>query len=123
VDAAVSLGRKAVDLRQEQFAAGREKDIVHNFKTELAKTLWKRNWSAQKRATEQKAKAAKLSAATTPLDRGSLYEASVTLSSVSDREEARALVQGVIADLEKLPSLDAGQRKDLDKARTVLKGW
>lgn len=123
VDAAVSLGRKAVDLRQEQFASGKEKDLVYNFATELAKTLWKRNWSSQKRRAEQAAKAAKLAAAVTPLDKGSFYEAGMTLKDMSDREEARALVQGAITDLVKLPSLTAGQAKDLDKAREVLRGW
>jgi hypothetical protein len=123
IDAAVSLGRKAVDLRQAQFASGAARELVYNFTTELAKTLWKRNWPADKRRSEQAAKAQKLAAAATPLDKGSFYEGSVTLKDMSDRDEARVLVQGVIADLVKLPSLNAPETKDLDKARTILKGW
>ncbi len=123
IDAAVSLGRRAVDLRQAQFASGAARELVYNFITELAKTLWKRNWSADKRKSEQAAKVAKLAAAVTPLDKGSFYEASVTLKGMSDREEARALVQAAITDLLKLPSLNAPQMKDLEKARTVLRGW
>jgi hypothetical protein len=123
VDAAVSLGRKAVDLRQAQVAAGTEKELVYNFATELAKTLWKRNWSSDKRKAEQAVKRSKLAAAQSPLDKASLYEGSVVLKDMSDREEAKSLVQGVISALEKLPALTAGQAKDLDKARTVLKGW
>ncbi len=122
-DAAVSFGRKAVDLREQQLAAGTEKDLVYNFYTELAKSLWKRNWSAQKRAAEQAAKAAKLAAASAPLDKGSWYEGSVSLKAMSDREEARALVQWVITEIVKLPAPRAADRTDLDKARTVLKGW
>ncbi len=122
-DVAVSLGHWAVDLRRAQVAAGTEKELVYNFMTELAQTLWKRNWSAQKRKAEQQAKAAKLASAATPLDKGSYYEGSVALPDQSDRAEARELVQGVIAALTGLPALTADQAKDLDKAREVLKGW
>jgi hypothetical protein len=123
LDAAVSLGRKSVDLRQEQFAAGTEKDLVYNLANELAKTLYKRNWSAATRLTEQKNKAAKLASAVTPLDKGSLYEASVTLKNESDRQEAKELVQGVVDDLGKVQSLTAPQAQDLQKAKDLLKGW
>jgi hypothetical protein len=123
LDAAVSLGRRAVDLRQRQVQQGTEKELVYNFYTELAKTLYKRNWSASMRRDEQKKKAAKLAAATTPLDKGSFYEASVTLGDMSDQEEAKSLVKWVVAELEGAVSLTAPQRKDLQKAKDVLKGW
>jgi hypothetical protein len=42
---------------------------------------------------------------------------------MSDREEARALVQSVITEIAKLPSLTAAEMKDLEKARAVLRGW
>jgi tetratricopeptide (TPR) repeat protein len=122
LDAAVSLGRKAVDTRQAQVEKGVEKELVYNFYTELAKTLHKRNWSAAARAAEQKNKAAKLAVAATPLDKGSLYEATITLKDVSDRDEARALVQWVVSELEKAPSLTAPEKKDLTKAKDALKG-
>ena len=123
IDAAVSLGRKSVDLRQAQAASGSEKEFVYDFATELAKTLYKRNWSAATRATEQKNKAAKLTAAVTPLDKGSLYEATVTLKPGSDREEAKSLVQWVVAELGARASLTAPQADDLQKAKKVLAGW
>jgi len=123
LESAVSLGRKAVDLRRAQVESGAEKDFVQNFAIELAKTLYKRNWSAAKRAGEQAKKAAKYSAAQTPLDKSFWYEGSVTLQELSDREEARALVQRAVAELGALPSLTASQAKDLAKAKDVLKGW
>jgi hypothetical protein len=123
VDAAVSLGRKAVDLRQAQLAAGTEKEFVYNFATELAKTLWKRNWSSDRRKAEQAGKAAKIASAQTPLDRASLYEGTVVLKDMSDRDEAKSIVQWVITELVKLPALTAPQVKDLERAREVLKGW
>ena len=123
VDAAASLGRKAVDAREAQVQKGQEKELVYNFYTELAKTLYKRNWSAATRAAEQKNKAGKLSSAVSPLEKGSLYEATTTLKDMSDRDEARALVQWVIGELEKIPMLTAPQKKDQGKAKNVLKGW
>lgn len=123
VDAAVSLGRKAVEARQAQVENGVEKELVYNFYTELAKTLQKRNWSAATRAAEQKNKASRLASAATPLDRGSLYEATISLQDVSDRDEARALVQWVVGELQKAPFITAPQKKDLQKAKDVLKGW
>jgi tetratricopeptide (TPR) repeat protein len=123
LDAAVSLGRKAVDMREAQVGNGAEKELVYNFFTELAKTLYKRNWSVSTRMAEQKNKSAKLASASTPLDKASLYEATVTLKDMSDRDEARALVQAVVAELEKAGTLTAPQKKDLAKARDVLKGW
>jgi hypothetical protein len=103
--------------------SGLERALVYNFSTELAKTLYKRNWSAATRTSEQKNKAAKLASAATPLDKGSLYEATIRLKDVSDREEARVLVLGVVDELEKLPTLTDAEKKDLAKAKDILKGW
>jgi hypothetical protein len=123
VDAAVSLGRRALDTREQQVSQGVEKQMDYNFANELAKTLRARNWSAAARIAEQKKKLSKLGAAVTPLEKGSLYEATVTLSGQSDREEAKSLVQWVVGELEKVPSLTAPQKKDLESAKTLLKGW
>jgi tetratricopeptide (TPR) repeat protein len=123
LDAAVSLGRKAVDLRQEQVEKGVEKELVYNFSTELARTLYKRNWSAAARTAGQKNASAKLAAASTPFDKAAVYEASVTLKEQPDRDEAKSLVQWVVNELQKAPSLTAAQKKDLQKAKDVLKGW
>ena len=123
VDAAVSFGRKAVEARQAQVDRGTEKELVYNFYTELAKSLYKRNWSAATRAAEQKTKSAKLASTSTPLDKASLYEATIALKEISDRDEARALVQQVVSTLEKASSITAPEKKDLQKAKDVLKGW
>ena len=123
LDAAVSLGRRAVDDRQRQVQQGTEPERVYNFSTELAKSLYKRAWSASARASGQRDKAARLASASTPLQKASLYEASITLSDQSDREEAKSIVQEVVRTLSGLPSLTAPQKKDLQKAKDVLKGW
>jgi tetratricopeptide (TPR) repeat protein len=121
--AAVSLGRKAVDLRQGQVEAGTEKEFVYNFATELAKTLYKRNWSSATKANELKGRKGKIASAVTPLDKGSYYEASLAQKDVSDREEAKSLVQWVVSQLGSMGDLTASQKKDLQKATDVLKGW
>jgi hypothetical protein len=123
LDAAVSFGRKSVDMRHAQVEKGVEKELVYNFTTELAKTLYKRNWSSATRQAEQRNKAAKLDSASTPLDRGSLYEATVTLKDQSDREEAKWLAQWAVDELQDAPSLTAPEKKDLQRAKDVLKGW
>lgn len=123
VDAAVSLGRKAVEMRQAQVKARTEKELVYNFYNELARSLYKRNWSSAKRMSEQKKKAAKLPSAGTPLEKGSLYEATAVLPKMSDRAEAKALAQFTVNTLGKMPSLTAPQAKDFQKAKVLLKGW
>ncbi|MCX7040074.1 MAG: hypothetical protein NT005_13190 [Spirochaetes bacterium] len=123
VDEAVSFGRTAVDLRFAQVQAGQEKAVNYNFSTELAKSLYKRNWSTATRASEKQKKGPKYAAAKDPLAKAMAYEATRTLEGVSDREEAKSIVQGAISELESLAAPTAGDRKDLDKARKVLAGW
>jgi hypothetical protein len=123
IDAAVSLERTAIDLRAAQVKAGTEKRLSWGFYNELAKTLWKRNWPAAQRATEQKAKAARFEKAATPLDKGSLYEARVTLQNGSDRDEARAIVAWVVAEAPKAGSPTKEEQDDLQTARDLVKEW
>lgn len=121
-DEAVSLGRKAVDLRFGQVQAGQEKALNYNYYTELAKSLYKRNWPAKNRQDGKDKKAQKSAQAKDALARAMVYEASVSLQAISDREEARALVQWAIGELENLTAPTAGDTSDLDKARKVLAG-
>ncbi len=55
--------------------------------------------------------------------RRSLYEATAALADQSDREEAKSLVQRVVNELQNAPSLTAPDKKDLIKAKNVLKAW
>ncbi len=121
-DEAVSLGRWAAELRAAQVQSGAEKALSYAYYTELAKSLHKRNLSAAARAAGKAKKAAKYAAAADPLAKAAAYEAAVALEAVSDRDEATALVQWVIGELEKLTQSTAGDRKDLEKARKVLAG-
>jgi len=123
VDAAVSLGRMAVDLRAKAVQAGKEKALNYSFSLYLAKSLWKRNLSAEKRAASQAKKQAAWQSAKTPLEKGSAYEATVQLAAGSDREEARQIVNWIIAELSKVASRTAGQDTDLADAKETLAEW
>ena len=123
VDWAVSLGRKAVDLNLQEVAAGKEKDNSFDFSTELAKTLHQRDWSASNRLAEQKKKEPKYAEAGNPFEKGCLYEAAVSLKDESDKQEAREMVQQVVASMEKMPTLTTSQTRDFQKAKDILKGW
>jgi hypothetical protein len=122
-DFAVSLGRKAVALNALQASAGSEKGASYNFQTELAKSLYRRNWSAAKRLEEHTNKAAKLQEAMTTFEKGTLFEATVRLIDESDRQEAKSIVQEVIANMEVLPDPTASQRRDLLNAKVVFAKW
>ena len=115
-EAAVSLGRKAVDLNTSPVDDG-------NFQVELAKMLYQRNWSAAQRLSEQQNMAAKLPGVGTTFEKASLFEATVSLKDQSDREEAKSIVQEVIATMEALPDLTASQIRDLRKAKEVFAKW
>ena len=122
VDAAVSLGGKAVDLRMSQ-APELPQAPDYDFYLELAITLHKRNWTAAMRASRQEIKRLAFPEAITPLVRGLLYEAAVLLERKSDREEAAQIVRWCIVEMEKRPTLTAGESDNLIKARELLERW
>jgi tetratricopeptide (TPR) repeat protein len=122
-EAAVSLGRMALDLRAKAVQAGTEKELNYSFYLQLAKSLWKRNLNDAKRASGLAKKQAAWQSAKTPLEKGSAYEATVQLAAGTDREEARQLVNWMIAELTKIASRTAGQDSDLADAKETLAEW
>ena len=122
-DAAVSLGRMALDMRTKAVQAGTEKTVNYAFYLYVAKSLWKRNQTAEKRAAVQAKRLAAFQAAKTPLEKGSAYEGTLTLKAVSDRDEAREIVSWIIAELSNNLNRTAGQSDDLQEARDTLAEW
>jgi tetratricopeptide (TPR) repeat protein len=120
---AVSLGRKSVDLREAQVRSGREKQIVYDYYTELAKHLWERNWNAARRSREQPKMASSYRSASDPMEKNFYYEGTVTLRSMSDREEALEVLKKGIRDLEALGRRTKSQNDDLKEARELLASW
>jgi hypothetical protein len=122
-DWAVSLGRKAVDLNEAEAAAGKEKDNSFDFKTELAKSLHVRNWTSANRRQEQHWKVDKYASVRSAFEKACYYEGAVTLKNMSDAQEAKELVQEVVSALGALPDPTAGQLKNLQEAKDLLKSW
>ncbi len=122
-DWAVSLGRKAVDLRELQVRAGEEEELVYDYYTELAKHLWERNWSAARRQKEQPKKAAQYAAKTDPMEKNCYYEGTLSLKNLSDREEAQDLVAEAVSKLQALPRRTQKEEDDLREALEVQAGW
>lgn len=123
IEHAVSLGRKGAYLMEQEVKDGKEETPDFDYYTELAKHLYARNWSAEKRAKVAADNKPKLAAAKDQLTRGFYYESTVTLASMSDREEARALVQKAIAGLESLSRRKLSEEDDLKEARGTLAGF
>jgi tetratricopeptide (TPR) repeat protein len=122
-DWAVSLGRKAVDLREAQVTAGQEKSLVYDYYTQLASHLWERNWNAAKRQKELARKAAQYAAKTDPVEKNCYYEGTLALKNESDRQEARELLAWTLGRLEGLPSRTKADEDDLKKARDLGASW
>lgn len=122
-DYAVSLGRKSIDLHEQQVRAGIEEEINYDFYTEMAKHLWERNYTAGKRAREQGRKESKYRSISDPMEKNFYYEAAVSLKDMSDREEALELINWVIRELQGLSGRTDSQNDDLQEAREVLESW
>ena len=122
-DWAVSLGRKAVDLRADQVKAGLEEELVYDYYTELAKHLWERNWSAAKRDKAQAGKAAQYAAKSDPMEKNCYYEGTLTLKNLSDREEAQELLAWTVGQLQAIPRRTQGEEDDLKEALETQSGW
>jgi tetratricopeptide (TPR) repeat protein len=120
---AVSLGRKSVDLREAQVRSGKEKELVYDYYTELAKHLWERNWTASKRPREQKKMASSYSGSSDPMEKNFYYEGTLTVENVTDREEARDILTRAIRQLESLGSRTEAQNDDLKEAQELLAEW
>ena len=123
IDYAVSQGRYAVWLMEQQLAAGDVGYKNYDFYLELAKHLHKRNWNAKKRSANQAKKKKQASAASHPVEQRFFFEGTIELQNCSDREEARQLVYSVIQELAALPDLTSGQAESREKAADLLAKW
>ncbi|POQ98964.1 hypothetical protein AU468_11265 [Alkalispirochaeta sphaeroplastigenens] len=122
-DGAVSLGRRAIDLYEEQREAGLVPVRYFDHYIELANSLWTRNNSSRKRERRWSRMAEAYQAAGTVLERGLAYEGTRSLKDQSDREEALALIRWVIGELSAVEDPRVRQRMDLAVARERLSSW
>ncbi len=123
VEYAVSLGRKAVDLMKKWYAAGLKKEIDYSYYKELAKHLYKRDWSARKRKKYQPKERRKYNSETDLLKKSFYYEGIVSLKDISDREEAVEMIRWVIEKLESIPNKTPSKLDDLKESKELLAKW
>ncbi len=121
IDYAVSLARLSIDAHMKAYEKGDIKEVFHDFYNELAKDLYKRNWSADKRNREQKRKQDQYKRAKNALERGFYYEGTVQLKNVPDREEARDIIRWVIRTLESQTRRTKNQNTSLERAKRIAK--
>ena len=122
-DYAVSLGRKSIDLHEQQVEAGIEEEINYDFYTEMAKHLWERNYTAARRAREQGRNRGKYDSISDPMEKNFYYEAVVSLKEMSDREEALEMIKWVVRELQGISNRTDSQDDDLKEALEVLGSW
>ena len=122
-DYAVSLGRKAVAANLREIEQGLEDEVNISFSLELARHLYKRNWSAAKRFKEQEKKSRKYNEELDPLNKNFYYESQVELIDETDRAEALSLMQWVVNEYKKLPLLKSSEREDMKEAEADLAKW
>ncbi len=122
-DAAVSFGRLAVDLHEEEFRRGEDIVPFYDYYLELAMSLWDRNWGMSKRDREQSKKRQNAGSADGPVEEAALYEGQVSIPAQSDREEALSLAREMERRLSAIADPSVRNRRDLAKARELVSGW
>lgn len=123
IEYAVSFSRAAVDIHDSLYVRGelRKKDF-HTYST-LARSLKTRKWSAEKRQRSLKNTKAAYERATEPMDRRSYYEGTIEILNMSDMEEAIALINMMVAELEALPHRNFLDEEQLQKCYEKLATW
>jgi len=121
IEYAVSLGRKACDLMEEQVQNGKLRAKNYVYYIALASHLWNRNWDFGKRRQSQNELKNKYYEKKDWLEKHFFYEGIIELKKISDREEALQILNMVIRELSNLPTRTGGQEKDLKSARDLLK--
>ncbi len=123
VSYAVSLGRKSIVLMRKWYTTGLKKEVDYSYYKELAKHLYKRNWSASKRKRYQPKERRKYNSETDLLKKSFYYEGIVSLKDMSDREEAIEMIKWVISKLESLPDKTVSKLDDLKESKELLAKW
>jgi tetratricopeptide (TPR) repeat protein len=123
IDYAVSFGRRALFLLDKDLSAGTQSKPQYGYYTALASALWNRNWDINKRYNEKSNKLKEYTGKSNPLEKNAFFECQVSLKPMSDRDEAKELVNWVINEIEKIQNKSYFQKKDLREARKLLNQW
>jgi tetratricopeptide (TPR) repeat protein len=147
-DHAVSYGRYAADLHTRQYDSGQVPVRYHDLDIQLARQLWDRNYSADRRARRRAAagnekdtdtgrktgtrringetandSGSRTEATTDPRQRAAEYDRSAAPPDLSDREEAVRILDSVIRYLERLQDRSVRNVTDLKNAREIRAGF
>ncbi|MBN2536180.1 MAG: hypothetical protein JXB88_25085 [Spirochaetales bacterium] len=123
IDYSVSLARKCISLHEEDRTVGREPRIKYGYYIKLAKHLYKRNWNTKKRIEKQEGKEKKYGKEKNILEKNFYYEGTISIKNMSDREEAKEIMNKVIAELNGISNRDKEQNDDLADANKIKAGW
>lgn len=119
-DYAVSLGRKAVDLEEEQVADDPDEEFHQDMRIQLASHLISRDWNSRKRRREQSDKADEYREASALLEKNFHYEGVADIPDVSDKEEAEQLLETAVSILEGKSDRSEGEDRNLEEARSLM---
>ena len=122
-DRAVNLGRRAVALHEAARARGEVPAVFHDYYLELARHLWNRGWSRNRRESVRRRQRSDYDSAAGALERSYYISAASELPALSDREEAETLLREAMRQLELSDTPERRREKDLAKARGLLEEW
>jgi len=120
VDYAVGLARKSIDLHEADLRSGEADEREHDYYIQLANHLIKRGWNSRKRARMQANQEEAYRNASDSLERGWYYEGAVSIPEVSDEEEAREILQEMIAALRSIREPSDGHARQLERALELI---
>ncbi|MBN1525166.1 MAG: hypothetical protein JW904_11815 [Spirochaetales bacterium] len=120
VEYSVSLGRRAIDIMEKDLKTGVLQSRSYSQYISLASHLWNRNWDAVKRQSMKPELQKQFHATSNAIDKYFFYEGTVTIKNISDRTEAKEILQMIIKELESLSSRTIGQNSDLKEAKEKL---
>ena len=120
---AVSLARRAHDLHEAERRDWEVETRYDSVEIGVAERLWSRNWSERRRERRHEGLREDYAATTDPLERAYVYEGSLELEPMSDRDEARRILRNVLDRLEAVENPTRRQRNDLNAAREHAEDW
>ena len=100
IEYSVSFARKSIETMQKELSSGDGERIYYDYYTELAKHLYKRNWSSERRKREHPQLLAQYKKQYSIFDKTKFFEGTVDLEPVSDRTEAKTILTRIIDELE-----------------------
>lgn len=119
-DYAVSLGRKSVDTTLAEVRQGTLDEIIYDCYTQLARHLYERNWTERRRNREYTKKRDAFRSASGVLEKHFHYEGTVDIGDMSDRDEAKEILEWTIRELEGERNRSRKMNEDLADARAAM---